>query len=97
MLLDRGPKMDQIWPMKTVTISELKANLGKIVDDALAGEPALIFRNGKFAILRPVDVVPDDSKLHQQWIDDALASGPAEEKTEADWEVLKRHVSPGSK
>jgi antitoxin (DNA-binding transcriptional repressor) of toxin-antitoxin stability system len=76
--------------MKAITVSDLKANVGKIVDEALAGEPSLIFRNGKFAILRPVEVVADDTKLHQQWIDEALASGPAEEKSEVEWQALKR-------
>jgi antitoxin (DNA-binding transcriptional repressor) of toxin-antitoxin stability system len=78
--------------MKTITVSELKANVGKVVDGVLAGEPTLIFRNGKFAILRPVEVIPQETKLHQQWIDEALASGPAEEKTEADWQALKRRA-----
>ena len=75
--------------MKTITVSQLKAGVGKIVEQAIAGEPFLIVRNGKFAILRPTEVVPDDTKLHQRWIDQAMASGPAAEKSEADWRALK--------
>jgi virulence-associated protein VagC len=78
--------------MKAITVSELKANVGKIVDQALAGEPSLIFRNGKFAILRPIEVMADDTKLHQQWIDEAFAGGPAEEKRQAHWQALKRRA-----
>jgi antitoxin (DNA-binding transcriptional repressor) of toxin-antitoxin stability system len=78
--------------MRTITVSELKAKVGKIVDQAIAGEPVLIVRNGRFAILRPTEVVPDDTALHQAWIDQAIASGPAEEKSEADWQALKRRT-----
>jgi hypothetical protein len=66
--------------MKAITVSELKANVGKIVDEVLEGEPCLIVRNGKFALLRSTDVIPDESALHQAWIDEALASGPHRSK-----------------
>ncbi|HEX3626359.1 MAG TPA: hypothetical protein VH280_13145 [Verrucomicrobiae bacterium] len=33
-----------------------------------------------------------DSPRHQQWIDEALASGPAEPKTQADWDGLRKRV-----
>ena len=78
--------------MKAITVSELKANVAKIVDQALAGEPSLIFHNRKFAVLQTIEVMADDTKLHQQWIDEAFGSGPAEEKSEADWQALKRRA-----
>ena len=78
--------------MKAFTVSELKANVGKIVDEVLEGEPCLIVRNGKFALLRSTEVIPDESALHQTWIDQGLASGVPEEKTEPDWRSLKRRV-----
>ena len=73
-------------------MSELKARVGKIVDEAIAGEPVLIVRNGRFAILRQTEVVPEETALHQAWIDEALASGEAEEKTEAHRQALKRRA-----
>ena len=89
---DNGPEKGQIWSMKTVTVSQLKANVGKIVDDAISGKPCLIVRGGKFALLRPTEVVPEETALHQKWVDEALASGIAEEKTEADWRALRRRA-----
>jgi prevent-host-death family protein len=81
--------------MKAITVSELKARAGKVVDDAIAGTPCLIVRNGKFAILQPTEVIPADSAKHQKWMDEAFASGAAEEKTEADWRALKRRALGG--
>ena len=78
--------------MKAITVSELKANIGKIVDQAIAGEPCLIVRNGRFALLRSTEIVTRETALHQKWIDEALSSGPAEEKTEADWRALRSRV-----
>ena len=43
-------------------------------------------------VLQSVEQSPLPTALHQQWIDEALASGPAEAKTEADWAVLKDRV-----
>ena len=81
--------------MKTITVSELKTNAGRVVDEAIAGKPCLIMRNGKFALLKLTEVVPADSAVHQKWIDEALASGSAEAKTEADWRALKRRALSG--
>jgi hypothetical protein len=35
--------------------------------------------------------------LHQQWVDEGLASGPAAPKTEADWNTLKDRVLKGAR
>jgi len=43
-------------------------------------------------VLESVEQVPLPTELHQQWIDEGLASGPAEPKTPADWEALKTRV-----
>jgi putative addiction module CopG family antidote len=43
-------------------------------------------------ILEKVEQLPLPTELHQQWIDEALASGPAERKTPADWAALKERV-----
>ena len=78
--------------MRAFTVSELKSNVGKIVDKVLEGEPCLIVRNGKFALLRSTEVIPDESALHQAWIDEGLASGAPQVKTESDWRKLKLRV-----
>ena len=43
-------------------------------------------------ILEQAGQLPPATELHQQWIDEALASGPAEPKTQADWDALKEQV-----
>ena len=43
-------------------------------------------------ILEKIEQLPLPTELHQQWIDEALASGPAEPKTQADWAALKERV-----
>jgi hypothetical protein len=42
--------------------------------------------------LEEVEQVPQPTALHQQWVDEGLASGPAEPKTQADWDALKERV-----
>jgi len=34
----------------------------------------------------------NDTKLHQQWIDEAFAGAPAEEKSEADWQAPRQRA-----
>ena len=43
-------------------------------------------------MLESIEQLPLPTELHQQWIDEALASGPAEIKTQADWDALKERV-----
>ncbi len=43
-------------------------------------------------LLETVEQLPLPAALHQSWIDEALASGPAEPKTRADWDALKERV-----
>jgi putative addiction module CopG family antidote len=43
-------------------------------------------------ILETIEQLPLPTELHQQWIDEALADGPAEPKTQADWDALKKRV-----
>jgi putative addiction module CopG family antidote len=43
-------------------------------------------------VLEKIEQLPLSTELHQQWIDEALASGPAEPKTQADWDALKERV-----
>ena len=42
--------------------------------------------------LETMEQLPPPTELHQQWIDEALASGPAETKTQGDWDALKERV-----
>jgi putative addiction module CopG family antidote len=43
-------------------------------------------------VLEEVEQVPQPTALHQRWVDEGLASGPAEPKTQADWDALKERV-----
>jgi hypothetical protein len=49
-------------------------------------------KNEGYGCLFKRQIPPDDTELHQFWIDEALASGPTEEKSEAEWQALKRRV-----
>jgi putative addiction module CopG family antidote len=42
--------------------------------------------------LEKTEQLPPPTELHQQWIDEALASGPPEPKSQADWDALKARV-----
>jgi putative addiction module CopG family antidote len=43
-------------------------------------------------LLETMEQLPLPTELHQTWIDEALASGPAEPKTQTDWDALKERV-----
>ena len=43
-------------------------------------------------ILETVEQMPPPTELHQSWVNEALASGPAAPKTQADWDALKQRV-----
>jgi putative addiction module CopG family antidote len=43
-------------------------------------------------LLETIEQFPPPTELHQPWIDEALASGSAEPKTQADWDALKERV-----
>ena len=42
--------------------------------------------------LETMEQLPPPTEWHQQWVDEALASGPAEPKSQADWDTLKERV-----
>ena len=43
-------------------------------------------------VLEDVEQGAQPTVLHQRWVDEGLASGPAEPKTQADWDALKERV-----
>jgi hypothetical protein len=58
--------------MKTCSLSEAKASLGRLADDALKGNPTVIVRGGKLLILRAYD--PPNPAEFDALIDEGLAS-----------------------
>src|SRR5947207_14708733 len=60
VLLDFGPFMAHIWPMKTLTVSQLKAELGRTSDEVIDGKPCVVIRGNKFALIQRFDL-PDAS------------------------------------
>jgi hypothetical protein len=51
--------MDYDWTMKICTPSYVKVNLAKVLDAALAGQPTIIFRKGRLAIVKEYDPQTD--------------------------------------
>ena len=45
--------------MKVCTPSYLKVNMGKVLDAAFDGQPTLVFRKGKLAIVKEYDPAAD--------------------------------------
>lgn len=41
---------------------------------------------------RSFEIDVSETPRHQRWIDEALAGGPAESKSQADWDALKKRV-----
>jgi putative addiction module CopG family antidote len=75
-----------------VTLTDYYENLvQKLVKQGRYLDPSEAVRAG-LRILETVEQLPPPTELHQQWIDEALASGPAEPKTQADWDALKERI-----
>jgi antitoxin (DNA-binding transcriptional repressor) of toxin-antitoxin stability system len=56
MYIDRAQHVH----MKTVTLTELRRNIFRLVDEALAtGEPIIVHRNGRRVVLREDSASPD--------------------------------------
>ena len=51
--------MDYYWTMKVYTPSYVKVNLAKVLDAALEGQPTIIFRKGRLAIVKEYDPQTD--------------------------------------
>lgn len=58
--------------MKTCSLSEAKARLGRLADDALQGRPTVISRGGKLLILRAYE--PPDPGEFDALIDEGIRS-----------------------
>ena len=61
--LDLRLRMDHLWPMKICQLSEAKAKLGRLADEALAGQPTLITRNGQILVLQRYTPPPHPDEL----------------------------------
>jgi hypothetical protein len=59
--------------------------------------PEAAWPDGTIVRVEPIESLEPATALHQQWVDEGLASGPAEPKTEADWNALKDRVLPGGR
>ncbi len=73
--------------MKTCSLSEAKASLGKLADEALKGRPTLIARGGKLLILHAYD--PPNPAEFDALIDEGLASEHFP-LTDAFWDGVRR-------
>jgi hypothetical protein len=54
--------------------------------------PEAAWPDGTIVRMEPVASPEAATALHQRWVDEGLASGPAEAKTAADWNALKERV-----
>ncbi len=91
--------------MKEVTLTELRRNIFRLVDEALAtGEPIMVKRNGQRVIIRPDRPMPleetTDAWLEARWrrkfgdalseIDEGLTLQEIEEAGEAYWQPSEK-------
>ena len=70
--------------MKVCTPSYVKVNMAKVLDAALEGQPTLIFRKGRLAIVKEYDPQTDSlSRLEAAFVEGGGMPGepsPAEQK-----------------
>lgn len=75
-----------------VTLTDYYENLvQKLVKQGRYTDQNEVVRAG-LRMLETVEQLPLPTELHQRWIDEGLASGPAEPKSQADWNALKERV-----
>jgi putative addiction module CopG family antidote len=75
-----------------VTLTDYYENLVQdLVKQGRYTDPNEVVRAGLRA-LQAIEQMPLPTEIHQGWIDEGLASGPAEPKTQADWSALKERV-----
>ena len=65
---------------------------GTIENGVVKLPPEAAWPDGTIVRVEPIELLEPATALHQQWVDEGLASGPAEPKTEADWSALKDRV-----
>ena len=59
--------------------------------------PEAAWPDGTIVRVEAIESSEAATAQHQQWVDEGLASGPAEPKTEADWNALKDRVLQGGR
>ena len=75
-----------------VTLTDYYENLvQRLVKQGKYADQNEVVRAGLRA-LETIEQMPLPTALHQQWIDEALADGPAEPKSQGDWDTLKERV-----
>jgi hypothetical protein len=73
--------------MKVCTPSYVKVNMAKVLDAALGGQPTLIFRKGRLAIVKEYDPQTDSlSRLEAAW---AEGGGLDREPTTAERKLIR--------
>jgi putative addiction module CopG family antidote len=76
----------------TVTLTDYYENLvQQLVKQGRYVDQNEVVRAG-LRSLEKTEQLPPPTELHQQWIDEALASGAPEPKSQADWDALKARV-----
>jgi hypothetical protein len=79
--------VDYSWVVKVCTPSYVKGNMAKVLDAALAGQPTIIFRKGRLAIVKEYDPQTDSlSRLEAAF---AEGGGPYREPTAAERRLIR--------
>jgi hypothetical protein len=79
--------MGYSWTMKVYTPSYVKVNMAKVLDAALGGQPTLIFRKGRLAIVKEYDPQTDSlSRLEAAF---AEGGGLDREPTPAEGKLIR--------
>jgi hypothetical protein len=65
---------------------------GTIENGVIKLPPEAAWPDGTLVRVEPVESPEAVTALHQRWVDEGLASGPAASKSQAEWDALKDRV-----
>ena len=76
--LDSRLDLVSIWFMRLLSVSELKASAGRILDRALAGQPQYVVRDGGVVIISKAELITGVEERPPGYFADAYADPDAE-------------------
>jgi phage terminase large subunit-like protein len=78
-------------------LSSIMSYTGTIEKGLVKLPPEATWPDGTIVRVEAIESPEPTTALHQQWVDEGLASGPAEPKSQADWNALKDRVFQGGR
>ena len=84
------PNRDYSWIMRVRMPGYIKANMARVLDAALAGQPTIVFRKGRLVIVKEYDPQTDSlSRLEAAF---AKSGGLNREPTAAERRLIRKRV-----